>query len=497
MTLDADEPAGPVSVPAPSRSLGQNIGALMSSQLLTWLLSVVWVWLVPRYLGPENLGQLALAGSIWMIAGVLAAFGTSTMVTREVAEHPTRARSLVSRVVRGRMIGFALVVPAVAAVVVVAQYSSTTIAVSAVAGVGALFMLVGQAYESGLHGLREMGKTARANVMSKVLSAATVVIVILLGGGLIPVALVRVWGNAAAFVLLLLAFRRVTAGADAPSRLAGRTLVATALPFLVVEATRIIYQQMDTVVMSLLVDTEAIGWYTVGDTLYGSLLFIPVIVSTAMFPAMVDMHVRSPGEVHAFFSRAFSTLLLVAVPIGLGTVLVAPSFVDLLFGPDFDNAAPVLAVFGIVIILSTETILLGRLAIATGRVKFWSWLLVAVTVLSVPIDVVLVPWTDQRFGNGALGGALAYLVTESLLIAIGIWKIAPGLVTRPMVRRVVRCTIAGAAMLLVGWQFRDMLFVIPGAIGVAVYTVVIVATRTLDDREATMIRRGLARLRGG
>jgi O-antigen/teichoic acid export membrane protein len=234
--------------------------------------------------------------------------------------------------------------------------------------------------------------------------------VLLLGGGLFSVAFVRVLGSAVAFVLFLMAFRHVTTGDDAASRLGGRMLLATALPFLVVEATRVIYQQMDTIVMSFLVDGEAIGWYATADTLYGSLLFIPVIVATAIFPAMADMHERTPHEVDAFFSRAFSGLLLVAVPIG--TVLVAPSFVRLLYGPGFEDAAPVLSVFGVlVVILSTQTILLGRLALATR------------------------------------------------------------------------------------WPFRDMMFIVPGAIGVAVYGLVIIGTRTLDDDEVAMVRRQMARLR--
>jgi O-antigen/teichoic acid export membrane protein len=495
VTIEAGEPASPVGDSGSGRSIGQNVGALLSSQLFTWMLSTIWVWLVPRYLGAEAFGELSLAGSIWLIAGVFAALGTSLMTTAEVAKHRGSAGSLVSRVVRLRLAAFAVVVPVVAAVLVLADYSSTTVAVSAVAGLAALFALVGQAYESGLHGLQEMGKSARVNVIAKVVSAGAVAVVLLLGGGLIPVAFVRVLGSAVAFVLFMMAFRRVTAGDSAPSRLVGRGLLAAALPFLVVEATRVVYQQMDTIIMSLLVDSETIGWYATADTLYGSLLFIPVIVATAMFPAMADMHARTPEDVDSFFTRAFSGLLLVSVPIGLGTVLVAPSFVDLLYGTDFENAAPVLAVFGIVVILSSQTILLGRLALATDRVRFWSSLMVAITIVALPLDILLVRWADDRFGNAAIGGALAYVVTESLLITIGIWKIAPRLVTASLMWRVARCVFAGSLMLLAAWPFRDMMFVIPGAIGVVVYGVVIVVTRTLDDREVAMIRRQLGRLR--
>jgi O-antigen/teichoic acid export membrane protein len=289
-------------------------------------------------------------------------------------------------------------------------------------------------------------------------------------------------------------FHRVAADHTEPSRLAGRALLALAAPFLVAEAARVIYQQIDTIVMSLLVDREAIGWYNAADMLFGSLLFVPVIVSTALFPAIAELHERSPQEVGAMVRRSFNTLLLAAVPIGIGTIVVAPSFVRFLYGPGFAESAPVLAVYGVVVILSSQTILLGRFALATDRVRFWSMLMVVVTVLSVPLDFVLVPWTDREFDNGAIGGALAYVVTEALLIVIGMWKVAPGLLNSVTWLRIGRLAVAGAAMLAVSWPLRDRFFVIPGLVSVVVYVVVILALRTLNDSERVLLQRARAQL---
>jgi O-antigen/teichoic acid export membrane protein len=299
-----------------------------------------------------------------------------------------------------------------------------------------------------------------------------------------------------AAALLGRAFYTSTTELTAPATLAGRALLAAAAPFLVVEATRVIYQQIDTVVMSLLVDEEAIGWYATADILFGSLLFVPVIVATALFPAIAALHERAPDEVGAMLRRSFNTLLLASVPIGLGTIVVAPSVVRLLYGPGFAETAPVLAVFGVVVILSSQTILLGRFALATGKVRFWSSLMVVVTVLSVPLDIVLVPWTDREFDNGAIGGALAYVVTETLLITIGIWKVAPDLISSVTIARIARCSVAGAAMLAVSWPLRDRFFIIPGAVSLVVYVVVVVVLRTLTDQEKSMIWRVRSKLPG-
>lgn len=482
--------------PAHGRTVGRNIGALMSSQVITWVLAMVVYWIVPRFLGPDAFGRLRLAGSVWAIAMVLCMFGTSTFLTVEIAKQPQTARSLLSAVLRFRFWLYLLAWPAIGVVLLVGSYDRRTVEVMVIAGVATGFMLASSTYESGLHGLQEMGATARVHIAAKIFVTAGTVLVVVAGGGLIPVALVSAGGTLLAAVMLGRAARQRTQPGE-PTAMVGRALAIVAAPFLLTEATRVVYQQIDTVIISLIADAEDVGYYATADTLFGSLLFVPVVVTTAMFPAIAELHHRAPLEVDALLRRAFNTLLLCSIPIGLGTIVVAPSFIRLVYGDGFADAAPVLGVFGVVIILSGQTILFGRFALATGRVKLWATVMVVVTVLSVPLDMILVPWTDRRFDNAAIGGALAFVVTEAILVTFGSWKVASGLYNRFTILRILRCGLAGAAMVLASWPFRDLLFVVPGAIAVITYAVVVVAIGTLTTQERDLVGRATAKLGAG
>lgn len=490
----SDDDVGEAVDSGPNRSIGRNIGALLSSQLVTWTLTTALVWVVPRYLGAEAFGSLSIANSLWMIAGILASFGTSTLLTVEIARRRTAFRSLLANVIKLRLLLYAGIAPIVIALLLLGPYDRATREVGLLIGLGGVVTLVATALESALYGLQEMGHPARIRVIAKVFVTVTTIVVVLLGGRLIPVALVAGAGSIVTLWLLGRATRRCAAHLTTPSPLSGRMLVGASAAFFAAEATRVVYQQIDTVVMSVLVDSTAIGYYAAADVLFGSLLFVPVIVTTAMFPAIADLHERSPHEVPPLLARSFNTLLLVSVPIGLGTIVVAPSFVELLYGNGFDGTVPVLAVYGGVVILSSQTILLGRFALATGRARFWSTLMIAVTVMSIPLDIVLVPWTDRQFDNGAIGGALAYVVTESILIAVGLRKLGSGVLVAATRGRVVRCVLAGSAMLAAGWPFRDQFFVVPGAISVAAYAIMITLLRTLNDHEVSAVRSAAARV---
>ncbi len=491
---ETDSDTSPVTTGQPRRSVGKNIGALMSSQVVTWTLTTALVWVVPRYLGAEAFGSLRVAMSLWMIAGVIATFGTSTLLTVEVAKDRDTFRSILVNSVKLRFWIGAIVAPVVLLVLLLGPYDRQTQEVGIIVGIGGVLTLCVTAIESALFGLQEMGHPSRIRVITKVFATVTTITVVLLGGRLLPVATVNVVTFALSLFLLVRVARRVSTGSNATSKFAGKALLFASVPFFAAEATRVVYQQIDTVVMSVLVDSTAIGYYAAADTLFGSLLFVPVIVTTAMFPAIAELHERAPEQVPPLLRRSFNTLLVVSVPIGLGTIIVAPSFINLLYGGEFDGAAPVLAVYGVVVILSSQTILLGRFALATGRARFWSSLMICATVLSVPLDIVLVPWTDQRFDNGAIGGALAYVVTEGLLMTVGIAVLGRSLLTSAAFTRLLRCAIAGAAMMLASWPFREEFFAIPGAIGVATYLVAILVMRTLEPHEVDAVTKARAKI---
>ncbi|WP_162142046.1 oligosaccharide flippase family protein [Ilumatobacter coccineus] len=469
--------------------MARNAAALMASQSVTWVLATVVAAIVPRFLGPVPIGRLSLGVAIWLMVSVLASLGTPTMLTVEVARDVPAARVLAARAIRARAVAFVAVAPFVVLLLLVADYERRTVAIVLAMSFAAFVNLVSSTYASVIHGLQEMGATARVEVIGKLLNAVAVVSALALGGGALAIVGVGAGVSVVSAVLLVNAFRRVCPPATSTSDWSARRVATVAAPFLLAEASLVVYQQLDTLVMSILVDEETIGWYATADLLFGSLLFVPVILMTAMFPAIADMHQRDPAEVPHLLERSSRSLLVVSVPIGVGTIVVSRSFVNTLYGDAYDNAAPVLAVFGVVVILSCQTIMLGRFALATDRVAFWVRLMVFSILLTVPLDLVFVPWTRDRFDNGALGGALAYVVTESIMMIVGVVRMAPHLLTMRTLDRVLRCGAAGGLMLWVGWQFRDMVFVIPGTVSVGVYVVAVWLLRVLSEDEIDQLRR--------
>jgi O-antigen/teichoic acid export membrane protein len=471
------------ATPRRRRSLTANVAALLASQVTTWALSSLLLVLQPRLLGPAELGDLRLAAAIWMLAGVVYTWGTNTVLRIQVARDHQQAWPLSRAVVRLRIVLWLMMLPFVAAFVLVADYGARLAVLIGLAGVAAIVGVWGASYREALIGMEEMSTVGKNDVVMEAVTVITVVAALIAGAKAIGVVIVM--GVVA--MLMNLVFHRALARLQprgcGSALAAGRRLLRAATPYLFVDATLVVYQQVDTVIISLLVGSAELGYYSTADTLFGSLLFVPTVVMTALFPSFARLNARTSNEGRDLLERIFRLLLVIGTWIGLGTLLVSKSFVALLFGPKFANTAPVLAVFGVVTILSYVSILFGTYAVTAGRATTWTTFMVISIVASIPLDLVLVRWTADRYGNGAIGGALAYVVTELFQVVAGIVVLAPHLASRRTLTRVGRVGIAGAALLAAGWPLRERFFLISAVVGSAAFLIVLVILRTFDSGE--------------
>src|SRR5699024_2546675 len=110
------------------------------------------------------------------------------------------------------------------------------------------------------------------------------VAVLLFGMGVSAVATVGVLNAIFVAIFIAVMLRQSTGVTLRPSFSGLRAVAKAGLPFLLLEATVILYQQVDTLVMSFLVDERELGWYGVASMLFGTLLFVPTVLMTSLFP---------------------------------------------------------------------------------------------------------------------------------------------------------------------------------------------------------------------
>lgn len=467
------------------KTIAKNASVLMLSQLITWSLTLTLMVFLPRALGATAMGQYHLATSIWAIAGVFAIFGMDVFLTKEISRQPENISDTFGTILVFRTLAFALSFGFVALYMQLAGYEAETVRVVFIIGLSGFFVLFSNACRAALQGIERMEFISLADILGKAFMTVGGLTALFLGQGIIAIGFIVIGASA---VNLFIQGYYLNQVRPFQLRFGWKTVkqvMRESYPYFLVSVFAVIYVQLDIVIISLLVSEEVVGWYSVADIVSGTLMFIPVIFITAVFPALTRLHASESGSnmQGKLMSKSFDFLIVLSVPIGLGVMVLASHIVVLLFGEEFINSGPVLSVAGFVLILMYQNILLGRFIISIDRQKTWTIIMAVATVATIPLDLLLIPLCHNLFGNGAIGGALAFAITEGGIMITGLYILPKGFLGWKNAWTAGRAFIAGLVMVVAVWFLRDYFIAIPVVVGAVIYLLLILLMRVVPKED--------------
>ena len=477
----------------------KNFSILLTSQATTFVLSVLATVVIPRYLGAAVIGRLQLAISMWALGGAVIGFGMDLAISKAVARDP---KSLGRWISTSMVTQLCLSIPV--AIVVFGYafavgYRTQVIVLLVILGFGALVESWVSLTFAVLAGLERFGTTSLATVISRIIAVAGAIGLLLLGYDVYAVALIGVGGSIVASVIQWRAVYHAWREVDGvrPGAIRRDDVVALlreCAPYFWIMFFMIAYRQVDVVVISLVVENDdVLGWYSVYDRLAGTLMFIPSVFMTVIYPMLSRLHddKGSDGQPNAqqvtIARKAFRLMLLISMPASFGLAVLARPIIELLYGEDFVNAAEVVVVGAAVISATYLANVFSILLISMDRQKPITMLLAFNALITIPLDIVLVPYFQQRMENGAVGGAVAYAITELIMLAGLIYLLPRGSLGASSLSFVLRVVAATAVMVAVVSQFRDDMLLVPIIIGVVVYLVGVAVFRLVDRDDRAVL----------
>jgi O-antigen/teichoic acid export membrane protein len=464
----------------------KNTAIQALSQVITWTLSWILLVILPRYLGDTQFGKLFFALSYGTIFSTLINLGVNTFLVKEVAIlHPAPdmpgseiarrsagLHALLSNVLTFKLAIAAVVYAAQSSLIFFLPYDAASQEAVLIIGLGSCLGAITQTMGGAFQGLEYMLAPSLILILEKTIITAGCAFLLWRGHALVAVCWVHTAAAVVGFVFSLIWLHRrepFGLGWDRPLL---RRIFVGGLPFLIWVVFGEIYIRIDVLMLSLMTSDAVVGWYGAATRLYGTLLFIPNILTTSIFPAVMRM--GSDAADDAAFTRATERLmnlvLFAAIPISAGTIAIANPLVRLLYGPGpFEHAGPNLQVLGVSILLVCIDVVLGTALIARGKEKPWAAMAIAAAIFNPLVNLWAIPFTVRLWGNGGIGAAAATALTELLMMFGALWLIPRGVFSRRnLIVGLKGCLLGGAMLgLLCWWGTDDLLLLIPA--GAAFY----------------------------
>lgn len=453
------------------------------AQPMTWASSLVLAVLLPRFLGDTNLGKFGFALGLILIAGQVGNLGVSAYLTKEVARAPQRAGELAANALAMRL-PLSLVAAAVAvAVVTVRPRDSVTQMVVLILSFGILVDAVRAVAQSTLQGLHRMTTLAAFPAVSGAVYAVAAGLALTHGAGVVFVAAAYVTGQAAGLAINIVALWRALPDLPRPSLLVCRALLVGGLPFFVWQAALVVYGQVDSVLLSYLTSDAVVGWYVAAYRVVTVPIFVPAVLMTVAFPAL-SAAAGDPSRFSAIVRRAVQVILLTTMPMAIGIMLLPDRIVQVLhWSAPFQNSVLPIVLLAASFPLVGVDMMIGTALGARDRQRQWALTAVAAAVVNPTLNLVLIPYTQQHFGNGAIGASAVTTMTELFMMVVGLCLLPRGVLVRQTAIWALRCLGACLVMAVVVILLRDAFFAVPVVVGALTYVAVSLSLGTLSPSD--------------
>ncbi|MGZ6709354.1 MAG: flippase [Solirubrobacteraceae bacterium] len=467
--------------------VARNVLALAGGQAVTWSVTLLWTFVVPRALGPAGLGLLVSGMSVSGVLAIVLGLGTRNFLVREMVVDPGAGRRLMGAAMVLRLVMAPVFALAVVVYASAAHLSHEASLVLYLTATSAFFVLLVEPIQAGFQAIERMKYLAYSDVLNKSAQSVFGIALVMAGFRVLGVA-ANMAAVAGVVVLLNAHWMRRFGGLQMRTTLRGLTaMVRGSVAYWAFGLFSMVYLWIDAIMLSLLTRPEVVGWYGAPTRLFQTLMFIPVLLSTAWLPRLVAAFHASPAALTQAARRPLELVLVLGTPLCAATAVAARPLVHLLYGPAYDKAVPVLVILGFCLPPMYLNIMLSQVLLAAKRQVVWTWVMLGATVMNPALNLVLIPATEAHYANGAIGAALSLLLTEVMMIGVGFAIVGRGVTDRRMVQRCGLTAVASAAM-WAGAELARPIGELPAMVtGALVFVIVALAFRLVTRDELELL----------
>jgi O-antigen/teichoic acid export membrane protein len=436
-----------------TRLLIRNVSHLGIGQVVSTALGILLAAVIGRALDPAQLGIFYIVLAICSFANVIADWGLSTYLVREMARGRTDEPELIGSALLFRLATIVFSSAIAVAIALARGYNGQIVALTLLAMTAAVPNTLFVPFDCSFRAKDRMDVDAFANIVGKAMTLVATAIALRLGGGLTEVILMLGIGNISSLLVGVIAAQRLGIAVKAPVMKTLRELVRHGAP---IAATSLAIQTqpfLEIMLLSAFASPEVVGWYGAFRSIYNVLTTPAMILIGATFPALSRASLSVP-DLRRMIDATGRVLFVAAAFVSAAVYLFADHIVAILYGHGrFEQSASILRVSAIFIPLMFFSFLLASTFYVVDRSKALVVINIARIAVCAVLSCLLIGYWQQRFGNGAIALVIIAGVVEIPALIAFLTLLPRGAVGSTTTLNLVRacitslCTVAPLSML--------------------------------------------------
>lgn len=460
-----------------ARKIAYNIVFNSAVKVITTVaLSLVSIRLITEYLGKAGFGEYATVLAFFALFAAIADLGIGSITAREISREGADEEAILGRVASLRLLtSTALFLLAPLAIVFFSYPPHIKVGMWIASGA-----VIFSSFSIFLNGVFQkniaMDRVAMTEFFGKLIQVGCVALVVAFDLGFLAIVctlLASLSFNAGISFFLSRRYARFRLRIDPGF---WRDFLRQSLPLGGSVLITFFYFKADTIILSLLQGSAAVGTYSVAYKVMENLTFFPAMLAGLILPIVS----RFVGTDHFRFREiadsTFRVFFILALPIVIGGMFFSDDVIAIVAGEGFADSVPVLEL----LLASLGFIFFGHffnmLLIAGNHQRKLMQAIFFVAVFNIASNLILIP----RFSYS--GAAVTSLLTEMVVVVVTGSLVFRHIGYVPSFRLFGRIAIAACAMGSFLF-FVKLPFVMEGTLSVTVYLVALWLLKAVSSRE--------------
>lgn len=463
----------------------KNIGILSVSQIISNILILFYTIYIARYLGAEGFGILSFAIAMVGIFNILTDLGISTLTVRDVA----RNKSLGPKYLGNGL--FIKVILAVASFGLIALTTNLlnnppeTVTVVYFIALSTIFGSISSFIFSIFQAHEKMEFQGIGQILNSVLMFSGVIIAIAYSLDVIGFSFVYfITGLASLIFALLIYVWKFSLPPIEIDRVFLRKLLKNAIPFGITGIFVTIYYWIDSVMLSIMVGNEVVGWYNASYKFIYLFLSLQSLFIISIFPVLSRFYKTSKGSLKFAFERSFKYMLIISIPIAVFVTITADKIILLIYGPGFIPSIIALQILIWTVVFMFINNVSGNFLGSIDQQITVSKVAAIGAIVNIILNILLIP----KFSY--VGSSYATVFTELMILPILVYVVHNYHYTNvsPLVKDLPKILLSSLIMSIFIIYFNYLNLFILIIASAIIYLGAIFITRTLDKEDIILIK---------
>lgn len=458
----------------PQKNIVQNTAFLTSALVLQKIIAYIFFLSLARLLGASGTGEYVAAFSLTGLFSVFVDLGLSNVLVREIARAPHEANRLFRNVLGLKLLlGFGTFILLLLTVYILNFFGAThpSFELVIVAGVVMLLDSLILSATSVFRGWHNLAYESVAVVVQKIGVLMVGLSVLIWAPSPVNVAFGVLVGGVGGYWLVIKYLRR---GFNAPlipqfDLSVQRSLIVMAWPFAIAGFFAMGYSYFDSIILSVIQGSEAVGLYSVASKTMNAFVFIPAAFVAGLYPAMSAAE-GNEARIRELLQIGLRYLLLIGAPMAAGLYVLADQFVSML-GSDYSEAVLAVKILLPSLPLMFMTYPIGSLLNATGRQSKQTAILGFGLLVNLLLNVWLIPQISF------IGASVAWSVANVAMFIVGCIVVWSAVSIIPLAITFLRVLMSIGIMIMVLLSLVNMWLPMQIVFGGLAYCLVLLITR--------------------